>query len=206
MDLCTKLSDKVHDLETTKTAQAKEIASLKKGKQSSIFKESDFDEEFDANIDEAIEQVYDANKDIVEEGEVQVPIVDMEVNTNSASVTTAGVSVSTAEPITTVSKVVTSAKPSTPPTTTRTIIENEDLTIAQTLVKMRSKKSNVRGVVIKEPSETATRPIVSPQQHDPKDKGNGKMVEQEKPLKKKDQIKFDEEIAQRLQAQMQAEL
>ncbi|GJT53911.1 hypothetical protein Tco_0988965 [Tanacetum coccineum] len=32
------------------------------------------------------------------------------------------------------------------------------------------------------------------------------MVEQEKPLKKKDQIKFDEEIAQRLQAQMQAEL
>ncbi|GKB68525.1 hypothetical protein Tco_0929937, partial [Tanacetum coccineum] len=33
-----------------------------------------------------------------------------------------------------------------------------------------------------------------------------KMVKQEKPLKKKDQIKFDEEIAQRLQAQMQAEL
>ncbi|GJS52027.1 hypothetical protein Tco_0625389 [Tanacetum coccineum] len=32
------------------------------------------------------------------------------------------------------------------------------------------------------------------------------MVEQEKPLKKKDQIKFDEEIAQRLQTHMQAEL
>ncbi|GKF01615.1 hypothetical protein Tco_0028538, partial [Tanacetum coccineum] len=30
MDLCTKLSDRVHDLETTKTAQAKEIASLKR--------------------------------------------------------------------------------------------------------------------------------------------------------------------------------
>ncbi|GJU89451.1 hypothetical protein Tco_1301874 [Tanacetum coccineum] len=30
MDLCTKLSDKVLDLETTKTTQAKEIASLKK--------------------------------------------------------------------------------------------------------------------------------------------------------------------------------
>ncbi|GKC02158.1 hypothetical protein Tco_0993768 [Tanacetum coccineum] len=59
---------------------------------------------------------------------------------------------------------------------------------------------------MKEPSETATRPTVPPQQHDPKDKGKGKMVEQEKPLKKKDQIKFDEEIAQRLQAQMQAEL
>ncbi|GJZ92625.1 hypothetical protein Tco_0664690 [Tanacetum coccineum] len=59
---------------------------------------------------------------------------------------------------------------------------------------------------MQEPSETATRPTVPPQQHDPKDKGKGKMVEQEKPLKKKDQIKFDEEIAQRLQAQMLAEL
>ncbi|GJX21808.1 hypothetical protein Tco_0226253, partial [Tanacetum coccineum] len=32
------------------------------------------------------------------------------------------------------------------------------------------------------------------------------MVEQENPLKKKDQIKFDEELAQRLSAQLQAEL
>ncbi|GJV92124.1 hypothetical protein Tco_1539937 [Tanacetum coccineum] len=101
-----------------------------------------------------------------------------EVNTASASVTTAGVSVSTAKPITT----------------------------ASTLVKMKSEKSKVRGVVMQEPSKTATRPTLPPQQHDPKDKGKGNMVEQEKPLKEKDQIKFDEEIAQRLQAQMQAEL
>ncbi|GJW09577.1 hypothetical protein Tco_1575404 [Tanacetum coccineum] len=32
------------------------------------------------------------------------------------------------------------------------------------------------------------------------------MVEPEKPLKRKDQIKFDEEVSERLQAQMQAEL
>ncbi|GKG22239.1 hypothetical protein Tco_0387542, partial [Tanacetum coccineum] len=60
---------------------------------------------------------------------------------------------------------------------------------------------------MKEANETATRLIVPPQkQLDPKDKGKGKMVEQEKPLKKKDQIKFDEELAQRLSAQFQAEL
>ncbi|GJW85361.1 hypothetical protein Tco_0158506 [Tanacetum coccineum] len=122
-----------------------------------------------------------------------------DINTASALVTTAGVSVSTAEPITTASVNITTAEPITPPTTT--VFEDEDLTIAQTLVKMRSEKSKVRGVVMQEPSETATRPTVPPQQHDPKDKGKGKMVEQEKPLKKKDQIKFDEEIAQRLQAQ-----
>ncbi|GJR70740.1 hypothetical protein Tco_0016805 [Tanacetum coccineum] len=107
--------------------------------------------------------------------------------------------------LTTASVNITTAEPITPPTTT-TVFEDNDLIISQTLMKMRSEKSKVRGVVMQEPSETATRPTVPPQQHDPKDKGKGKMVEQEKPLKKKDQIKFDEEIAQRLQAQMQAEL
>ncbi|GJT94902.1 hypothetical protein Tco_1090420 [Tanacetum coccineum] len=225
IDLCTKLSDRVLDLETTKTAQANEIASLKKRVKKlekkrksktpgmNLFKidtssrgslGSDFDEEFDANMDEAIEQVYDDNKDTVDEGEVQVPTADMEVNTASAPVTTVGVSVSPTEPITTVSVNITTAEPTTPLTTT--VFEDEDLTIAKTLVRMRSEKLKVRGVVMKEPSETTTRPTVPPQQHDPKDKGNGKMVEQEKPLNKKDQIKFDEEVAQRLQAQMQAEL
>ncbi|GJX61278.1 hypothetical protein Tco_0294178, partial [Tanacetum coccineum] len=38
------------------------------------------------------------------------------------------------------------------------------------------------------------------------DKGKAKMVEPEKPLKKKDQILVDEEIAQKLQARLNAEL
>ncbi|GKF32717.1 hypothetical protein Tco_0102515 [Tanacetum coccineum] len=92
---------------------------------------------------------------------------------------------------------------------------DEDLTIAQTLMKMKSKKSKeksakergskekssesasrpTRGVTMQEPSETASRPIVLPQkQLDLK----GIMQELEKPLKKKDQVKFDEEIAKRL--------
>ncbi|GKB05727.1 ribonuclease H-like domain-containing protein [Tanacetum coccineum] len=49
---------------------SKQGRNLKQGKQSSIFEVKDFDEEFDANMNEAIEQVYDANKDTVEEGEV----------------------------------------------------------------------------------------------------------------------------------------
>ncbi|GKC98064.1 hypothetical protein Tco_1168339 [Tanacetum coccineum] len=71
-----------------------------------------------------------------------------EVNTANAPIITAGVSISIAEPITT----------------------------ASTLMKLRNEKSNVRGVVMQESSKTATRPIVPPQQHDPKDKGKGKMV------------------------------
>ncbi|GJU58350.1 hypothetical protein Tco_1236116 [Tanacetum coccineum] len=38
-----------------------------------------------------------------------------------------------------------------------------------------------------------------------KDKGKAKMVKPEKPLKKKDQIMFDKEVAQKLQAQLDAE-
>ncbi|GJT82623.1 hypothetical protein Tco_1056965 [Tanacetum coccineum] len=130
---------------------------------------------------------------------------------NSAPITTAGVSVSTAEP-------------STPPTTT-TVIEDEDLIIAQTLMKMRSEKSKekakergskekssepatrpTRGVTMQEPSESGTRKAVPPSQHDLKDKGKAKMIEPEKPLKKKDQIKFDEEVAKRLAEELEAEL
>ncbi|GJV84501.1 hypothetical protein Tco_1524399 [Tanacetum coccineum] len=229
MALYTKLSDKVIDLEITKTVQAKEIASLKKrvkklerktksktlgmnlfkigtsrrrslgeedaskqgrnlkqGKHSSIFEESNFnDEGFDADMDEVFK--------------------DVEGYAEQCTSYSTGVSVSTVEPITTTSVNITTAEPITPPTTT-IVFEDEDLTITQTLVKMRSEKSKVRGVVMQEPSETATRPTVPPQQHDPKDKGNGKMVKQENQLKKKDQIKFNEEIAKRFQAQIQAKL
>ncbi|GJR65021.1 hypothetical protein Tco_0011086 [Tanacetum coccineum] len=151
------------------------------------------------------EQVISAAADEVPTGDA-INIDGTKVNTTSAPITTAGASVSTAEPITTASVNITTVEPITPQTTTTTIFEDEDLIIAQTLVKMRSEKSKVIGVVMQESSKTATRPLVPPQQHDTKDKGKGKMVEQEKPLKKKDQIKFDKEIAQRLQAQMQAKL
>nr|GFA32835.1 hypothetical protein [Tanacetum cinerariifolium] len=111
------------------------------------------------------------------------------------------INITTAEPVTTVSALITTdgvsvstAEPSTPPTKTTTVIEDEDLTIAQTLMKIRT-------------SETTTRPIVPPQQNlILKDKGKGKMVEPEKPLKNKDQIEFDEEVAKNLEAQLQAEL
>ncbi|GJR54616.1 hypothetical protein Tco_1405137 [Tanacetum coccineum] len=56
-------------------------------------------------------------------------------------------------------------------------------------------------------AKPSTRQRLSPQQQiDPKNKGKGKMVESEKPSKKKDQVKADEELAKRLEEEMQAEL
>ncbi|GKB66225.1 hypothetical protein Tco_0927637 [Tanacetum coccineum] len=153
---------------------------------------------------------------------------DIEINTASTSITTANINITNAEPVTTASTPITTAgvsvstaEPSTPPTTT-TLIEDEDLTIAQTLMKMRSVKSKeklkekrvtsktatttTRGVTMQEPSESGTRKTLPPTQHDPKDKGKAKMIEPEKPSKKKDQIKFDEEMAKRLTEELQTEL
>ncbi|GKG57796.1 hypothetical protein Tco_0587394, partial [Tanacetum coccineum] len=58
-----------------------------------------------------------------------------------------------------------------------------------------------RGVVVQKPSEFTT---TTSQLLQAKDKGNTKIPE--KPLKKKDQILIDEETAQKLRAQLNAEL
>ncbi|GJS85716.1 ribonuclease H-like domain-containing protein [Tanacetum coccineum] len=122
--------------------------------------------------------------------------------------------VSAADPVTTAGEVVTTAS------TTTTVYE---LTLAQTLIEIKAAKPKAvtiaattttttrpkaRGVVVQEPSEFKTTSSSSQASQIPqaKDKGKGKMVEPEKPLKKKDQIALDEELALRLQAEEQAEL
>ncbi|GJY31706.1 putative ribonuclease H-like domain-containing protein [Tanacetum coccineum] len=171
MEICTKLSDRVLALENVKTTQYLEITSLKKredaSKQGRDIAESEQDEDI-SFVQEDLETQGSYDQDI-------------DVTTVNAPITTTGVSVSTAEP-------------STPPTTTTTVIKDKDLTIAQTLMK------------IKKPSEFETRKEVPPSQHDLNDKGKAKMIELEKPLKKKDQIKFDEEVAKRLVEELEAEL
>ncbi|GKF16324.1 hypothetical protein Tco_0061242, partial [Tanacetum coccineum] len=87
--------------------------------------------------------------------------------------------VSTADPVTIVGEVVT--------------INADDLTLAQTLIEIRSAKPKVKGVVIGEQSESTTR--IRPQQLPSKDKGKAIMEEPEKVTKRKDQIRHDEEVA-----------
>ncbi|GJR54328.1 hypothetical protein Tco_1404849 [Tanacetum coccineum] len=127
--------------------------------------------------------------------------------------------VSVADPVTTAGEVVTTAS------TTTTI---DELTLAQTLIEIKEAKpkvvttaattittvvasirSKAKGIVFHDQEEQASvfTPIVSSSQlSQAKDKGKGKMIEPEKPLKKKDQIALDEELALRLQAEEQAEL
>ncbi|GJV04235.1 hypothetical protein Tco_1337804 [Tanacetum coccineum] len=110
--------------------------------------------------------------------------------------------------------------------TTASVEIPEELTLAQTLIKIKSAKPKAvttaattvtpassrpkaKGIVFHDQEEQAhaSTPIVSPSQlPQTKDKGKAKMVELKKPLKKKDQIAIDEEVARNLEAQLQAEL
>ncbi|GJZ25282.1 hypothetical protein Tco_0562741 [Tanacetum coccineum] len=95
----------------------------------------------------------------------------------------------------------------------------DELTLAQTLIKIKAAKPKVvttaattttttrpkgKGIVVQEPSKFRV-----PQESQPsisKDKGKGIMIEPEVPLKRKDQIALDEQIARDIQAKLDAEL
>ncbi|GKC25264.1 putative ribonuclease H-like domain-containing protein [Tanacetum coccineum] len=111
--------------------------------------------------------------------------------------------ISTADPITTAGETVTTASVevsaasatlvSAATTTTTTTITGVDLTLAQALAELRSAKPKI---MVQEPVTTLT-PIPS----NIKDKVKSKMIKLEKPLKKKEQIRLDEEFAFKLQAE-----
>ncbi|GJW57417.1 hypothetical protein Tco_0104148, partial [Tanacetum coccineum] len=203
MEICTKLSERVLALENIKTAQDLEITNLKKRVKKLEKKKKSRTPQLKRRLFKGRNEI-DQDEGISwfqEDAETQGRYGhDIEINTASTSITTASINITTAEPVTTASAPITTAgvsvstaEPSTPLTTTTTLIEDEDLTIAQTLMKMRSVKSKEKSKEKGVSSKTATRPIVPPQQQlDPKDKGKGIMQEPEKPVKVKgkDQIKY----------------
>nr|GEV85711.1 hypothetical protein [Tanacetum cinerariifolium] len=88
-----------------------------------------------------------------------------------------------------------------------TTITTEELTLAQALKALKTSKPKVKGIVIqeqKEPGKSTTAATIPKQQSRDKDKGI--MIEEPLKPKKKDQIRFDEKAAKRLQAQEQKEL
>ncbi|GJV99298.1 hypothetical protein Tco_1554550 [Tanacetum coccineum] len=102
----------------------------------------------------------------------------------------------------------------------------DELTLAQTLIEIKTAKPKLvttatttvtfvrpraKGIIFHDQEEQvpiSTKTFSSSQSQIPqvKDKGKGKMVEPEVPLKKKDQVALDEEMARNLKAQLQAEL
>ncbi|GJS70270.1 hypothetical protein Tco_0703111 [Tanacetum coccineum] len=160
MELCTNLSQRVLDLENTKTSQAAEIAKLK----------------------ERVKKLERRNKSRTP-GLKRLRKVGRTARIEFSK--------DEDEQEVEVEKVVSTAEVTTVNATTTTV---DELTLAQTLIEIKAAKP-------KAVTTAATTTTTAA-----KDKGKAKMVEPEKPLKKKDQILIDEEIAQRLQEELQAEL
>ncbi|GJV45480.1 putative ribonuclease H-like domain-containing protein [Tanacetum coccineum] len=196
--VCTNLSKRVLALETLRTAQDLIGASKRKSldkenvskhgrnlKTRLMFEECDFDDDFD-DIDDMVNKAMKNVEGDTVNAAGAVNNVTTGVSAAIALVTSAGVSIST-------------AKPRTPPTTTTTAFEDEDLTIAQTLVKMISQKDKEKekGVAFRAAQEESARPTRILPTIDPKDKGKGIMQEPKKPPKNliKAQIQRDAKIA-----------
>ncbi|GJT07274.1 putative ribonuclease H-like domain-containing protein [Tanacetum coccineum] len=191
MTLCTNLQNRVLDLEHTKTTRALEIESLKRREDASKQgrKITDIDQ--------------DAEVTLVNETQGRRLVLLIQFTTAGEVVTTASVEVSAATTITT------------------TAITEVDLTLAQALAELRSAKSKVvvqepvqsitttspstipkaKSITFRDPSESTTRTTLTPIPSNIKDKGKAKMIELEKPLKKTEQIRLDEELAFKLQAE-----
>ncbi|GJW04957.1 hypothetical protein Tco_1563813 [Tanacetum coccineum] len=125
--------------------------------------------------------------------------------------------ISTANPVTIAGEVVTttSVGVTTASATTRTVNE---LTLSQTLIEIKAAKPKAVTTAATIVTLVSTRPkakgIVFHDQDEQapastfpqaKDKGKAKMIEPEKPLKKKDQIMLDQELAFKLQAEEEEE-
>ncbi|GJU96400.1 hypothetical protein Tco_1321156 [Tanacetum coccineum] len=219
MDLCTNLQKKVLDLEKAKTAQDSEIASLKKKvkklerrnksrtpglkrlkKVGSARRVESSDEASLGDQEDASKQ---GRKIANIDADAEVTLIDETQGRNDDNLMfdTCVLDKQEVE----VEKVVSTAEVTTESATKTTI---DELTLAQTLIEIKDTKPKVRGVMIQEPSEfTTTTTTTTPAASKPsQDKGKAKMIESEKPLKKKDQIMYDQEVALNLQAQLQAEL
>ncbi|GJZ46945.1 hypothetical protein Tco_0600777 [Tanacetum coccineum] len=213
IELCTKLSERVLALETTKTNQALEIDSLKrrvkklekrnKSRTPGLkrLRKVGRSTRIESSEDEGLGNQEDASKqgrkiaDINEDEEVTLIDETQGRNDDNLMFDTGVLD----EHKVKVEKVVSTAEVTTANATTTTVNE---LTLAQTLIEIKADKPKAittaattavirpkaRGVVVQEPSEftTTTSPSQSSQLPQANDKGKAKMIEPEEPLKKKD--------------------
>ncbi|GJX48347.1 hypothetical protein Tco_0273537 [Tanacetum coccineum] len=199
MELCTNLQQRVLDLDKAKTTQAEEIvgatARVDSSKEEEVLGEDASKQERNDNVDTLFSG---QDEEMLNAGEEVVVVEEINERRNVVD--------EVAEVIKTAQVSAASEKVSTASATTTTTTTEDDLTLAQALADLKSTKPKAKRIAFREPGETTT-PISSNIQDKglAQDKGKGILVEPEKPLKKKDQLKLDEEIALKLQEEIDEE-
>ncbi|GKD71240.1 retrovirus-related pol polyprotein from transposon TNT 1-94, partial [Tanacetum coccineum] len=220
MDMCTKLYERVLDLEHTKTAQAQEITNLKlrvkklekkTGLRTHKFKrlykvgvtrrvEYSNDESLGAQVDafnqgRSIEDI-DKDAEVSLDDETQGRSDDTDALIGN-KVFAENDMIKKDQDVT--PKEVSIAAPSTIDVSPPVITESTATTAPSTIPK-------AKGITFRDADESTTRTPTSVSSLSINDKGKAKMDKPEVPLKKKDQIALDKEMARNLKAQLQAEL
>ncbi|GKD82350.1 hypothetical protein Tco_1349189, partial [Tanacetum coccineum] len=171
---------------------------------------SDKTEELNVAEDEHMFDLSDlANTEVIADQEETIELVE-DKGSAKKGVSTAEDKDSTADPVTTTGEIVTTASVNPEDSTAVDASLADDVTFAETLIAIRCsalRPQKLKGVLFKEPSEPTTTSRPQPQ-ISAKDKGKGIMEEPEKlvKVKGKDQIEYDADVAQRLQAELNEEV
>nr|GEU76137.1 hypothetical protein [Tanacetum cinerariifolium] len=171
MELCTKLSDRALNLETTKNAQAKEIANLKK-----IVKRLERKREsrshglkrlykvgLSTRVESSANEESKDEEDSSKQGRISGINANQDINLDLQGVEVVVKEVNVASIATSITVAATTA------------VSFDELTLAQSLMEIKTSKPNEKRIVMQEPKP-------------------------EMPLKKKAQISLDEEFAFKLQS------
>nr|GEV30922.1 ribonuclease H-like domain, reverse transcriptase, RNA-dependent DNA polymerase [Tanacetum cinerariifolium] len=148
----------------------------------------------DKDVADAVKDAKEAKEDKTEPTKVQ-EVVD--VVTTAKLITE--VVTAASETVTAVSAIITTAEAQVPAAKTAT------LTVAPVKVTVAPSRRRKR-VIIRNPEEESTTSTIIPAETKSKDKGKGILVEEPKPLKKKQQIEQDEQYARELHAEMNTDI
>nr|GEW91668.1 hypothetical protein [Tanacetum cinerariifolium] len=182
LEICTNLQNRVFDLENTKTAQAQEINSLKRGvKKLEKRKKSKthglrrlYKVGLSARVKSSSEESLGEEEAFKQGKNIADIDVDFEITLVDETAKDQG------------RIIVRDHKEPSESTTPTSIVD--------------STRPKAKGIVMEEPSEATTTTIPIPLKV--QEKGKGIMVEEPLKMKKKDQISFDDQEAKRLQAEL----
>nr|GEW16241.1 hypothetical protein [Tanacetum cinerariifolium] len=206
LDACAALTRRVEHLEYNKVAQALEIIKLKR-RRIDTSEDTVMD---DASNQERIIDEMDNDDDVAlmdDKNEAEAKVVEDDQEDEPAKVQEVVDVVTTAKLIT---EVVTAASKTV--TAASTIISAAEPQVpAATITAAPAKVATApsirrKGVVIRDPEEESTTSSIIPAYTKSKDKGKGILVEEPKPLKKKQQIKMDEQYARKLHAEINKDI
>nr|GEY76805.1 replication protein A 70 kDa DNA-binding subunit D [Tanacetum cinerariifolium] len=205
MDLCTKLSNKVLNLESevlniksTYKAKIEKLESMvKRNHPNRRGKIADIDVDVEINLEKVQAEAY--NLDL---GHQEKVLSMMDVNNEEPTDVEEVLEVVKAAKL--ITKVVTTAGVDV----NATSVQDTPITAAEAtkVIAEVPKPRKRRCVIIQDPEETTTTTVTMQPRVQSKDKGKAILTEEPKPLKRQVQIDFDEEVTRQLEAELNADI